>query len=188
MVLGTDADKNLSVMGAIKALNLFHNICVWGYNPGAYYYLSTDKKYYNYAEFYDMVYSDHSTHGAGDFEKCSGPADIVVIPFAYEMTTQEIQSVRTVVLPDANDYEGKMIEVVDTNNNNKTEKFYVKSVNDGWFSAMIYLSGDKIDPNSGIQSVAFNPKDKARFVSIRSSTLPEGFHGTSYCYWFIIHN
>ena len=188
MVLGTDADKNLSVMGTIKALNLFHNVCIWGHNPGAYYYLSTDKKYYNYAEFYDMVYSDHSTHVAGDFEKCSGPADIVVIPYAYQMTTQEKESFRTVVLPDANDYEGKMIEVVDTNYNNRTVNFYVKSVNGGWFSSMIYLSGDTIDPNSGMQSVTFNPEDKARFVSIRSSTLPEGFHGTSYCYWFIIHD
>lgn len=187
MVIGTDADKNFYVTGTIRAKNLFHNVCVWGYSKDAYYYLDTDKKYYNSTEYDDMVYSDHSTHEPGDFEKCSGPADIVIIPFAYEMTTKEKQSVRTVVLPDANDFEGKMIEVVDTNYN-KTENFYVKSVNGGWFSVGIYCSGDKIDPDSGLQSVTFNSLDTARFVSIRSSIVPSGYQGTSYCYWFVIRN
>ena len=103
------------------------------------------------------------------------------------MTTKEIQSVRTVVLPDANDYEGKMIEVVDTNND-QTNIFYVRSVNGGWFSAKVYCNGGTIDPNSGMQSVTIKDETTIRFASIRSSTLPEGFHGTSYCYWFIIHN
>ena len=191
MVLGTDADKNIFFTGTIRANNFFHNVCVWGYNR--YYYLKTDKKYYNRTEYDNVTRPDdkgNQKYVADDFATCSGPADIVVIPWVdlTYLSEEEIEAKRTVVLPDANDFEGKMIEVVDTACYNSKVDFYVMSVTDGWFSAKIWMNGDEIDPDSGLQSVTFSKDETVRFVSIRSTTKPSGFQGDSYCYWFVIRN
>ena len=191
MVLGTDADKNIFFTGTIRANNFFHNVCVWGYNR--YYYLKTDKKYYNRTEYDNMTRPDekgNQKYVADDFATCSGPADIVVIPWVNltYLSEEEIEAKRTVVLPDANDFEGKMIEVVDNAGYNSRVDFYVRSVTYGWFSAKIRMNGDEIDPDSGLQSVTFSKDQTIRFVSIRSTTKPSGFQGDSYCYWFIIRN
>ena len=186
VVFGTDADKNIFVTGTIRANNFFRKVCVWNYFKHAYYF--KDGVYYSEQEVEDkdLVTDDMIVN--------SGPADLVIVPFYSKEATE-----RVVCLPDANDYEGKIIEVVDTDNNTNVD-LIVKAVNKltssaaGHFFGSVSYSmdgGGKITHGTDVQDINVGRGKTTRFYSLRLDETPSEAAGTgltSYCYWLLLKN
>ena len=186
VVFGTDADKNIFVTGTIRANNFFRKVCVWNYFKHAYYF--KDGVYYSEQEVEDkdLVTDDMIVN--------SGPADLVIVPFYSKEATE-----RMVCLPDANDYEGKIIEVVDTDNNTNVD-LIVKAVNKltssaaGHFFGSVSYSmdgGGKITHGTDVQDINVGRGKTTRFYSLRLDETPSEAAGTgltSYCYWLLLKN
>ena len=186
VVFGTDADKNIFVTGTIRANNFFRKVCVWNYFKHAYYF--KDGVYYSEQEVEDkdLVTDDMIVN--------SGPADLVIVPFYSKEATE-----RVVCLPDANDYEGKIIEVVDTDNNTNVD-LIVKAVNKltssaaGHFFGSVSYSmdgGGKITHGTDVQDINVGRGKTTHFYSLRLDETPSEAAGTgltSYCYWLLLKN
>ena len=186
VVFGTDADKNIFVTGTIRANNFFRKVCVWNYFKHAYYF--KDGVYYSEQEVEDkdLVTDDMIVN--------SGPADLVIVPFYSKEATE-----RVVCLPDANDYEGKIIEVVDTDINTNVD-LIVKAVNKltssaaGHFFGSVSYSmdgGGKITHGTDVQDINVGRGKTTHFYSLRLDETPSEAAGTgltSYCYWLLLKN
>ena len=115
-----EPNGNVEVSGTIRAKNFFHNVCVIsGQNNYSY------KKYYKGGN-----YSDDTS---GDI--CTYDADVIYAFVRDGQTSDE----PLVVLPDPEDFKGKMITVASTYNYNGTPPtFYIKCLGNGKMPEYVY--------------------------------------------------
>lgn len=131
--LGVDASGNSQFRGTVKATNFFHGVVVHGEETTAY----CTQAFLDYNELEDYVtnftvgqyYTETEARSLSNdqvgietigMEKCTGPADIVVI----KDSANDTQSC-TVTLPLASDYEGKIVEIFDTRYTQPSSSNYV---------------------------------------------------------------
>jgi hypothetical protein len=105
--------------GTVKATNFYHGVVING-EADSWFCTRADGgygfvvgRYYTAAEVNDISdgdYPDPPTQGQSDlFVRCTGSADIVVCKATANDTSPSY-----VVLPNADDYDGKIVEIVDT--------------------------------------------------------------------------
>lgn len=123
--------NNAEVEGTIKSSNFFHCVCVYGYKNMMYYvkkasdrttgemqiiedgeadghaYSYTEQTYISEDEF-DDYYGDTA------LTACSGKADIIIVP----NTSKNSSETRYITLPRASDFNGKIIEIYDSEYSN----------------------------------------------------------------------
>jgi hypothetical protein len=154
--------------GTVKAKNLYHNVCIWGQWDSMTFYDYDSKKYMTHAEAVaaDNDYMNNYEH------YCTGKADVVIVPW-YNTSSDNDQSwVRKVILPAAADYEGKMIEILDTAYGSGGDiTVYAKDpetkTNGGHFALGLNM-GDSIDiAGNNNQSLTLAKGTSNRFLSIK---------------------
>lgn len=96
---------NTYVEGTVKATNLYHGVCVNGAEEWVYVSYETDAT----IELGWAVGTYHQSSALPDGTiRCTYSADVVICPNLYNNTNQ-----RTITLPKASDFQGKMVEVYD---------------------------------------------------------------------------
>lgn len=118
--------------GVVRATNFFHSVAISGsYTVG----FCNDNFLDQYSEeswignfTYGGYYTEEEARrlsggkvGIGSMVKCTGAADIVVIKATRDKDTDSV----TVILPRAQDYEGKIVEIVDTRYTQPSSRNYV---------------------------------------------------------------
>lgn len=180
--------------GTVKALNFFHNVCV--YIEGNHYsYLRyyckddffdiwrdnwvdnfTAGEYYTAKEVYDLSEGEIDPSGSGavdGMERCTYDADIINMnPNGSRNWSSETDN-KTVYLPDPSDFEGKTVEVTSFNYGYTGSKTaYVGCVKDLAFIFKVkYENGwIKNDETASHPTVTINTGTPVKFVSIKTYT------------------
>ncbi len=155
--------------GTVRAQNFFHNVHILGSTEKWLYITSSESdqlevgKYYLESVVYDMTISE-DWGGV----PCIGAADLVLLP------RDTCGAARYVVLPSAKDYEGKMVEIIDTGYSNVTsgmERIEVSSVDGGYakFVKGVYTSGISSPAPSFIYLYDTNERTgkRIRFIALK---------------------
>ena len=132
---GTLHAVNGEFSGVVRATNFFHSVAISGsYTVGFcnndFLNQYSDKPWignFTYGGYYTEKEANQLSGeqvGIGSMVKCTGAADIVVIKATRDKDTDSV----TVTLPRAQDYEGKIVEIVDTRYTQPSSQYYVGSL------------------------------------------------------------
>lgn len=174
-----DANGRLTVTdgefkGTVRAQNFYHGVYIFGVSDPTYYcrYTFTSDivgsgKTYTKGQYYTAEEASLDTGYVKYLIPCSGSADVVILPHSNASNT------RYVTLPCADDYEGKIVEVIDTgyctNNNVTLAPLQVGAADDNAaFALGLYTSGVSNTPASlNFNYTAGKSGIKVRFLSVK---------------------
>lgn len=178
---------NASFGGTVKATNFYHGVVMhteedcWLCRQANGGYGFVVGKYYTKAEVYtisDGDYGQPPTSGTPDlFANCTGSADLVVIMAGTSGTGND-----TIVLPCASDYDGKIVEIVDTR--------YVESGYMGRLSASQADGGWKMKGNfnqsAPSDTVTLNGNQDTEGKSYRLLSYKQMYNSTLTSFWILL--
>ena len=122
---GTLTATNANISGTVRASNLYHNVLIFrdSNTDNCYYFITANNNadrpdiaigwYYTYGQLYGTADNPLDTDDITSLT-CTGLADIILLA-DESYADPDAKGTRTVVLPRAEDFEGKIIEIVDLN-------------------------------------------------------------------------
>lgn len=201
---GTLTATNANVSGTVRASNFYHNVLVYyediyGQNTGNCYYYVTENNNTDYPHLLVGHYYTEEEMGGGtsaddiEYMCCTGPADIILL--RDESFNEPDKYTRHVVLPKAEDFAGKVIEVIDLNRYGATNarpivltSFYFGEVTDNEYDNTIikhiysgWTTGAKEYP------MTIGTRLRLLSVNVPTSSIIGGVTVTvNHYYWLII--
>lgn len=195
-IVDTDGNakmKNAEVEGTIKSSNFYHCVCVYGFKNMMYYVKEASDRTAGEtqtiedgeADGHAYPYTERTYISEDDFDEyygdtaltaCSGSADIIIVP----NTSKNSSETRYITLPRASDFQGKIIEIYDSEYSNvgtvgKIIVSCIKSETTTFqFGSGVYASTQssgevRIDFGAGADTYTLDGGSVTRFYSIQDT-------------------